>query len=263
MDIADRDVIIPIGGTRAGKGTVILAFQGVKFAPKYVEDFEDQNEESEKQVTLPHECYVMAPVSEEGKIIENELMSHRAQSHTLEPKVLPGCIYEKYNVLNGNYFIDFPGLFDTSGGAIEIAVSLLLKWIIQKARSTRLLLTMSAVTMASNQQALVTITKEKLAKMFTQPGKAMHVGLTRQNVSKEVGSAAKQLKRAKGEGQYGNQANFKDYDHIFCAEQDSDKNLLALSTSLVTKQAPAAQFTKRGCIDHSDVFRLLDKHDPQ
>ena len=69
---------------------------------------------------------IMAPIVEE-EAQSHKIISHRRNSHTLAPTLFYGPNYpERYQSLNGKYLIDFPGMFDTKGTEIDLAIDLAL-----------------------------------------------------------------------------------------------------------------------------------------
>lgn len=70
----------------------------------------------------------MAPEDEKGEAIESELISHGNNSHTFLPKIVqeePTYI-DQYKELNGTYLVDLPGMFDSKGEEMDVAMDLML-----------------------------------------------------------------------------------------------------------------------------------------
>ena len=88
---------------------------------------------------------IMCPVDGTDKAVKSEIISHARNSHTLIPTIRHGPEFIKeFSLLNGKYLIDFPGMFDSKGPEIDIAIELLLQMIVKKANSTKILLLLSA-----------------------------------------------------------------------------------------------------------------------
>ena len=68
----------------------------------------------------------MAPEGPDGEPIVEEIMSHSHNSHTIVPKIpqqSPDYPAE-YSELNGTWIVDFPGMFESKGLELDIAIDL-------------------------------------------------------------------------------------------------------------------------------------------
>jgi hypothetical protein len=84
----------------------------------------------------------MAPKSaDDGDLPANhDIISHSHNSHTFKPKVIGNGTYdERFKELNGTYLVDFPGMFDSKGYDLDIAMHLALQRVIVQAKSTKIL----------------------------------------------------------------------------------------------------------------------------
>jgi len=77
MQIENKDVIVVIGPSRSGKGTLLAALEGVKMGLVCAEDQEGEEFEN-AAVNM-----VMAPIDANGKAVNHEMISHGSNSHTL------------------------------------------------------------------------------------------------------------------------------------------------------------------------------------
>ena len=70
----------------------------------------------------------MAPEDEKGEAVESELISHGNNSHTFLPKIVQEePIYiDQFKELNGTYLVDLPGMFDSKGEEMDVAMDLML-----------------------------------------------------------------------------------------------------------------------------------------
>ena len=131
MDLEGKDVLVLIGPSRAGKGTLLTALKGYKM--KYFQKGEDEKvyEGGFNEETVATESYI-APVDENEEPIQVDLMSHSFNSHTIEPSIVhgPGNYSESFSRLDGMYLVDFPGMFDSRGPAIDIAIDMALREIL-------------------------------------------------------------------------------------------------------------------------------------
>lgn len=154
MELENKDIFIVLGPTRTGKGTLLTALQGVKM--KLFKKSKVKDTEVGKQA---YANYFLAPVAEaedgKGELPEvNKIISHQNSSHTIRPKfACDSTTYpQEFEGLNGLYMVDFPGLFETRGPEIDIAIHLTLQRILRKARSAKamVLLPASALTPANS-----------------------------------------------------------------------------------------------------------------
>lgn len=51
-------------------------------------------------------------------------MSHQSNSHTLAPSIVHGPEYTEFESLNGNYLVDFAGMFDSKGPELDTILDL-------------------------------------------------------------------------------------------------------------------------------------------
>ena len=85
MNLADKDVLILIGPSRAGKGTLLSALQGNKM--KLVDvDSDEESEVLHNAATSK----VMAPVDDDNQPIKSDIISHLGNSHTFVPSLVFG-----------------------------------------------------------------------------------------------------------------------------------------------------------------------------
>lgn len=74
--------------------------------------------------------------------------------------------------------IDFPGMFDSKGAEIDVLIDLTLKWVVQRAKSVKILLVMPANQFISNSRSIITTIQERLSHMFKTPEDCIMIGLT-------------------------------------------------------------------------------------
>lgn len=75
----------------------------------------------------------MAPKSsaDSDKPDDSAIISHLHNSHTFKPKIVSNGQYkENFKDLNGTYLVDFPGMFDSKGYDLDIAMHLALQRLI-------------------------------------------------------------------------------------------------------------------------------------
>ena len=88
----------------------------------------------------------MAPVGPDGKPIENAIISHQFNSHTLKPKFVsdPPVYGDEYCGLDKFHCVDYPGMFESKGPELDTALYLGIQKILLTAKSSRILLLVSA-----------------------------------------------------------------------------------------------------------------------
>ena len=84
LKLGDKDIIIPLGPSRTGKGTLIAALQGYKM--KIFKKRQCKDSEVAKTAKL---MTFMAPCdpNDDKKPIMNDIMSHAHNSHTIYPQI--------------------------------------------------------------------------------------------------------------------------------------------------------------------------------
>ena len=149
-----------IGPSRVGKGTLLTAFTGIKMG--FVSSEDQDGEEFQSAATN----MIMAPIIEE-EAVPHAIISHYRNSHTLAPTLFYGPDFPKtYKGLNGNHLIDFPGMFDSRGDEISMAIDLALQMIIKRAKSTKILLMLSAFHFLADNQSILQNIIHRLNFMF-------------------------------------------------------------------------------------------------
>ena len=146
MKLENKDIFIVIGPSRTGKGTLLAALQGhnMKFVTK--------NNKTDEKLT---KCSValssasksfMAPIDKDGVPSSNKIISHQHNSHTLKPKLVsdPPAYGEQYSELKGTYSVDYPGLWETKGVELDIAMQLTLQKVLLSSKSAKLIILVSA-----------------------------------------------------------------------------------------------------------------------
>ena len=74
----------------------------------------------------------MAPVGPDGNPISSLIVSHQHNSHTIVPKIPQDTAHypEEFSGLEGTYLVDFPGMFDSKGIELDIAIDLTLQRVL-------------------------------------------------------------------------------------------------------------------------------------
>lgn len=108
-----------IGPTRTGKGTLLTAikYNNLKYCKR--KDLKKQNIQA-CQATL------LAPFHINGEdVIQNDIISHSHNSHTLQPKIPFESPYHKdFSQLDKYHLVDFPGIFEQRGPDLDISIHL-------------------------------------------------------------------------------------------------------------------------------------------
>ena len=115
----------------------------------------------------------MAPMAEGNDSLpaENKIISHQFNSHTIRPKF--ACEKVEYPpqfaALNGTWLIDFPGMFETRGPDIDIAIHLTLQKILREAKSAKIMVLIAATCLRSSDNHIIDLVKNELELMFQDP----------------------------------------------------------------------------------------------
>lgn len=157
MQLKEKDIFIVLGPTRTGKGTLLTALKGVPM--KLFRKKDITMTEATKDV---HQAYFIAPVNEEQQPGQSEIISHQYNSHTIRPKFASDSTIfpDEFKELNGLHLIDFPGLFETRGPEIDIAIHLTLQRILQKAKSAKVLVLISSSCLISSNNQIIDLIKD-------------------------------------------------------------------------------------------------------
>lgn len=112
----------------------------------------------------------MAPVDPKNNSMPdtNNIISHQHNSHTFYPKVV-GSPAELFTPYNNMTMVDFPGMFDSKGVVLDIALELSLQRLLKMAKSSRIALLVSAGVFVPGNNLMVTEIKAKLKSMFKEP----------------------------------------------------------------------------------------------
>eukprot|EP00351_Strombidinopsis_sp_SopsisLIS2011_P005846 CAMPEP_0116874800 /NCGR_PEP_ID=MMETSP0463-20121206/6391_1 /TAXON_ID=181622 /ORGANISM="Strombidinopsis sp, Strain SopsisLIS2011" /LENGTH=149 /DNA_ID=CAMNT_0004519065 /DNA_START=180 /DNA_END=629 /DNA_ORIENTATION=+ len=147
MQLVDKNIILIIGTTRAGKGTLASALSGQtikRFSRKVMKEKLGLNPKDLVQASS------MAPVDKDGKPMNSDRISHFSKSHTFMPSLLAGPEFVTYPALNGHYLVDCPGFFDTKGLEVSIGVDLAIKKLIRASKSAKVVLLVPSTHLLSD-----------------------------------------------------------------------------------------------------------------
>ena len=129
MNLHDKDIFIVVGPSRTGKGTLLAALKGQKMKLF-------KRKPKNKQMAVYRDSATatfMAPVGPDGEPIEEAIVSHKHNSHTIVPKIPQEKpeYPEEYAALNGTWIVDFPGMFESKGVELDIAIDLTLQRVLK------------------------------------------------------------------------------------------------------------------------------------
>ena len=71
--------------------------------------------------------------------------------------------------MNGLHLVDFPGLFETRGAEIDIAIHLTLQKILRKSKSAKVLVLLSSSSLRPDACHIIDLIKHELNLMFKEP----------------------------------------------------------------------------------------------
>ena len=123
MEVKEKETFIVIGASRTGKGTLLSALHGANIK-YFVKNKKNQALLDSAVTKTVVGSTFLAPVGDDGLPIENAIISHQHNSHTLGPKFVNGTpnYPENFNALQGIHSIDYPGLFESKGPELDISM---------------------------------------------------------------------------------------------------------------------------------------------
>lgn len=169
LGLEDKNILIVVGPSRAGKGTLLTALNGVEMKFYKKGDAKVKNSALGKDASTQ---FFMAPKSAaDGEVPEESaIISHQHNSHTFKPKLVSNGKYpDKFKNLDGTYLVDFPGMFDSKGYDLDIAMHMALQRVIMQAKSTKILVLAQATCLIAENNHIITTIIEKLKYMFKDP----------------------------------------------------------------------------------------------
>ena len=257
MHLEDKDIFIVLGPTRTGKGTLLTALQGVKM--KFVKKKDILNTEVGKEA---YQAYFMAPIEDASDMpVQNKIISHQYNSHTIRPKFASqSTIYpDAFSDLNGLYMVDFPGLFETRGPEIDIAIHLTLQRILIKAKSAKALVLIASSCLTSVNSHIIDLMKHQLNLMFQDPEKHITIAFTKARIVQDSIDQDEILDVAQGNN--GEMRNFKGYK-VMRVEQDDPILLQNIVQDVIERQDIKCR-VKRGFFDPQLVEMVFREENPE
>jgi len=124
-------------------------------------------------------------------------------------------------------------MFDSKGAEIDVLIDLTLKWVVERAKSVKMLLVMPANTFMPNARAIIVTVQERLSHMFKNPEECIMIGLT--FVQSMSGTFDEDDLIETVKGQNDEQISFKGYKFIQIAEQDNQEELTKLTESIANE----------------------------
>lgn len=215
MELENKDIFIVVGASRAGKGTLLAALQGVEM--KFF-----KSNPSIKETAVGKEATTknfMAPVDSKGLPLTNAIISHQHNSHTFKPKIVgDGHYVDAFKDLENTHLIDFPGMFDSKGYELDIAMHMALQRVINQAKSARMLVLVQATCLISENNHIIQTIKGKLNNMFRDAEKHMVIAITKNQMVSQQFDEDEIIDIATGED--GQNISFKGYE-VIQVEQDN------------------------------------------
>lgn len=100
----------------------------------------------------------MAPVGPDGEPMPEAIMSHAHNSHTIVPKIPQDKPeYPKdYAGFDGTWLVDFPGMFESKGTELDVAIDLTLQRVLLQAKSAKILVLVSATSLTAENTIIIT-----------------------------------------------------------------------------------------------------------
>lgn len=198
----------------------------------------------------------MAPKSTNGDAPANsDIISHLHNSHTFKPKIVSDGKYpDNLKDLNGTILIDFPGMFDSKGYDLDIAMHMALQRVIMSAKSTKILVLAQATCLIPENKHIITTILEKLKYMFKEPEKNLVIGITKNRMVSTQFEYDEIVDVALGDN--GEDISFKGYD-VVQVEQDDIFTMQSMIAE-VNKKGDCKEFCKRGFLDPLQVVKMFE-----
>ena len=124
----------------------------------------------------------MAPVGANGLPLTNSIMSQGHNSHTLFPKIpCPAKYPPAFEAagLKDTYLVDFPGMFESRGPELDIAINVTLQKVLVASKSAKALVLVQASILEPQNTEILNQVKQRLAVMFKEPEKHLVIGITK------------------------------------------------------------------------------------
>lgn len=187
---------------------------------------------------------------------ESSIISHERNSHTLRPKIVGGPdYYEQFNQLQDHYLIDFPGIFESRGPELDIAIRLSLQQILFKSKSAKVLLLVSAMVLAPDQNSIITLIRQELSLMFKEPEKHVVIGITKTRLVQNTIGEDEIVSVAQGEN--GENISFKGYD-VLIVEQDDTATIQEM-LQMVMQKGCIKNNVRMGFIDENSIMKIFER----
>ena len=197
----------------------------------------------------------MAPVGKDELPETNDIMSHSHNSHTLFPKIPGDTDYPKqYRQagLQDTYLVDFPGMFESRGPELDVAMSLALQKILMSAKSAKVLVLVQASILLPDSSQILTQVKKKLEHMFQEPEEHVVIGITKARMQQAFDDD-ELIDVATGSD--GQQVSFDGYT-VVCVEQDDPKSIVAMLKA-VSEKGSVQNHVCQGFLNPQEVQDLF------
>lgn len=129
----------------------------------------------------------MAPEGPDGQPLASELIDHGKNSHTFVPKIPMGepKYIQEFSELDGRHILDVPGMFESKGDEIDVAMDLALQRILLQSKSAKVVLLFSAGGLTQGSKESIQLVKRRLGLMFKDPEKHVLIAITQSRMVEE------------------------------------------------------------------------------
>ena len=174
--------------------------------------FRKKDVEQSSAAKEAYQQYFMAPVLDGQQPGESNIISHQYNSHTIRPKFASDTTKfpEEFQDLDGLHLVDFPGLFETRGPEIDIAIHLTLQRILLQAKSAKVLVLIAASCLINTNNHVIDLIKHQMNLMFKDPETMIPIALTKATIVQESMDDDEIVDVALGNN--GEMRNFKGYN---------------------------------------------------
>ena len=137
--------------------------------------------------------------------------------------------------MKDTHLLDFPGMFESRGPELDVAVSLTLQKILSDARSVKTLILVQASILEPTNAEILRQVKQKLNNMFLEPEKNLVIGITKCRMVEETFDKDELVDVALGAN--GENISFKGYE-VLLVEQDDPHSIIEMLRKV----------TEKGCV---------------
>lgn len=196
-----------------------------------------------------------APIGPDGEPIDEAIVSHKHNSHTIVPKIPQDKpeYPEEYKELNGTWLVDFPGMFESKGIELDIAIDLTLQRVLLQAKSAKVLVLVAATSLTAENTIIITKIQERIQHMFKDPEQHLTVAITKAKMAEMTYDYDEILSVAQGEND--EHISFRGYQ-VIQVEQYDPETMIEMIDKINT-MGDIKPVVKQGFFDYRKIEELF------